>query len=144
MSINERVIPFKGLHRARCFNPASHPSIISKSFCLNCAETSYVYQHYLYRGQVRGAEKTLSLSSACPISRLLKDCKELHNSQRSPSCHIVRCLCRTSSGGRTRGARSSSAAIPPTDARRRIFSPKGAKPYLVRLRRYALEEGERL
>lgn len=81
MSIDEGVIPFKGRHRARCYNPSKPAKYHLKKFCLNCAETGFVYCHYFYGG--KGEKRPANLSaSAFPVCKLLESCPELDHSGR--------------------------------------------------------------
>jgi hypothetical protein len=81
MSIDEGVIPFKGRHRARCYNPSKPAKYHLKKFCLNCAETGFVYCHYFYGG--KGERRPAHISaSAFPVCTLLLACPELDHSGR--------------------------------------------------------------
>jgi hypothetical protein len=81
MSIDEGVIPFKGRHRARCYNPSKPAKYHLKKFCLNCAETGFVYCHYFYGG--KGEQRPANMSaSAYPVCKLLDACGELDGSGR--------------------------------------------------------------
>jgi hypothetical protein len=77
-SIDEAVIPWKGRHRARCYNPKKPAKYHLKKFSLNCADTGYVYCHYHYGGkdEMRPANVSASL---WPIKKLLEQCPDLHN-----------------------------------------------------------------
>lgn len=78
MSIDEGVIPFKGKHSARCFNPKKPFKYHLKKFMCNDAETGYCYRFYFYdgAGEVRPANMP---ATAWPVVNLLTPCTALHN-----------------------------------------------------------------
>jgi hypothetical protein len=51
ISVDEAVIPFKGRHRGRCYNPSKPAKYHFKTFAMNDAETGYQYHSYYYRGK---------------------------------------------------------------------------------------------
>jgi hypothetical protein len=77
-TIDEAVIPFKGRHKARCYNPNKPAKYHLKKFSLNCAKTGYVYAHYHYGGkdELRPAGVPASL---WPIKKLVDSCPDLHS-----------------------------------------------------------------
>jgi hypothetical protein len=81
MSLDEGVIPFKGRHRARCYNKAKPAKYHLKKFSLNCAKTGFAYCHYFYEGKAEKRPSHVS-ATAFPVWRLLRMCPELHNHQR--------------------------------------------------------------
>ena len=81
ISIDEGVIPFKGRHRARCYNPAKPAKYHLKKFCLNCAKTGYNYCHYFYEGKAEERPADTP-ATAWPIRKLLEMCPELHGKDR--------------------------------------------------------------
>jgi hypothetical protein len=81
MSIDEGVIPFKGKHRAKCYNPSKPAKYHIKKFCLNCAKTGYNYCHYFYEG--KGEERPDNVpATTWPVKKLLGMCPELHGKDR--------------------------------------------------------------
>ena len=77
-SIDEAVIPWKGRHKARCYNPKKPAKYHLKKFSLNCAATGYVYCHYHYAGKDERRPVGVS-ASVWPIKKLLDNCPALHN-----------------------------------------------------------------
>ena len=77
-SIDEAVIPFKGRHRARCYNPKKPAKYHLKKFSLNCAATGYVYCHYHYGGKDERRPPGVP-ASLWPIKKLVDQCQQLHN-----------------------------------------------------------------
>jgi hypothetical protein len=77
-SIDEAVIPWKGRHKARCYNPKKPAKYHLKKFSLNCAATGYVYCHYHYGGKDERRPANVS-ASLWPIKKLVDQCPELHN-----------------------------------------------------------------
>jgi len=77
-SIDEAVIPFKGRHRARCYNPKKPSKYHFKKFSLNCADTGYVYCHYHYGGKDERRPENVP-ASLWPIKKLVDQCPDLHN-----------------------------------------------------------------
>jgi hypothetical protein len=77
-SIDEAVIPFKGRHKARCYNPKKPAKYHLKKFSLNCAKTGYVYAHYHYGGKDERRPAGVS-ASLWPIKKLVDDCPDLHS-----------------------------------------------------------------
>lgn len=77
-SIDEAVIPWKGRHRARCYNPAKPAKYHFKKFSLNCAATGFVYCHYHYAGKDERRPANVP-ASLWPIKKLVDQCPSLHN-----------------------------------------------------------------
>jgi len=77
-SIDEAVIPWKGRHKARCYNPKKPAKYHLKKFSLNCAATGYVYCHYHYAGKDERRPPHVS-ASLWPIKKLVDQCPALHN-----------------------------------------------------------------
>lgn len=84
-SLDEGVIPFKGRHRAKCYNKAKPAKNHIKKFCFNCAKTGFNYRHYFYEGK----DETRSVgpdgptcATAWPVLKLLSGCPELFNHNR--------------------------------------------------------------
>ena len=81
MSLDEAVIPFKGHHRARCYNKNKPSKYHLKKFGLTCAKTGYNYAHYFYEG--KGEERPANIAATTwPIVKLLDACPELLNANR--------------------------------------------------------------
>jgi Transposase IS4 len=81
MSLDEAVIPFKGRHRARCYNKAKPAKYHLKKFGLTCAKTGYNYAHYFYQGKSETRPANVP-ATAWPIITLLDVCPELHQHNR--------------------------------------------------------------
>ena len=77
-SIDEAVFPWKGRHKARCYNPKKPAKYHLKKFSLNCAATGYVYCHYHYGGKDERRPANVS-ASLWPIKKLVDQCPDLHN-----------------------------------------------------------------
>ena len=77
-SIDEAVIPFKGRHKAKCYNPKKPAKYHLKKFSLNCAKTGYVYAHYHYGGKDEQRPEGIS-ASLWPIKKLVDGCQHLHD-----------------------------------------------------------------
>jgi hypothetical protein len=77
-SIDEAVIPWKGRHRARCYNPSKPAKYHFKKFALNCATTGYVYCQYHYAGKDERRPANVP-ASLWPIKKLVDQCPSLHN-----------------------------------------------------------------
>lgn len=77
-SIDEAVIPWKGRHRARCYNPKKPAKYNLKKFSLNCASTGYVYCYYHYTGKDERRPPNTP-ASLWPIKKLVDQCPELHH-----------------------------------------------------------------
>jgi hypothetical protein len=77
-SIDEAVIPWKGRHRARCYNPSKPAKYHFKKFSLNCAATGFVYCHYHYAGKDERRPANVP-ASLWPIKKLVDKCPSLHN-----------------------------------------------------------------
>ena len=71
-NIDEGCFPFKGRHKARCYNPSKPWKWHFKSFCLNCAITGYMMCFFMYQGR---DEKRPDGQTATeyPVLRLLSD-----------------------------------------------------------------------
>ena len=54
IDIDEQCFPFKGRHRARCFNPNKPWKFHFKNYCLNDARTCYTWNFFMYRGKDDG------------------------------------------------------------------------------------------
>jgi hypothetical protein len=76
-SIDEAVIPWKGKHKARCYNPKKPAKYHLKKFSLNCATTGYVYCHYHYGGKDERRPPGVP-ASVWPIKKLVDQCELLH------------------------------------------------------------------
>jgi len=76
-SIDEAVIPWKGKHRARCYNPKKPAKYHFKKFSLNCASTGFVYCHYHYGGKDEQRPAGVP-ASVWPIKKLVDQCEALH------------------------------------------------------------------
>ena len=76
MSADEAVVPFKGRHRARCYNPKKPAKYHLKKFGLNCAKTGYLYSFYYYEGKAEARPANIP-ATTYPICRLLDSCPEL-------------------------------------------------------------------
>ena len=50
-NVDEGVFPFKGRHRARCYNPGKPEKWHFKSYCLNCSVTGYLMNFFMYQGR---------------------------------------------------------------------------------------------
>ena len=81
MSADEGVVPFKGRHRARCYNPQKPSKYHLKKFGLNCAKTGYCYSFYYYEGKAEARPAHIP-ATTYPICKLLDQCPELHNANR--------------------------------------------------------------
>lgn len=77
-SVDEAVIPWKGRHKARCYNPKKPAKYHLKKFSLNCASTGYVYCHYHYAGKDERRPVNVP-ASLWPIKKLVDQCPDLHN-----------------------------------------------------------------
>ena len=77
-SIDEAVIPWKGKHKARCYNPKKPAKYHLKKFSLNCAATGYVYCHYHYGGKDERRPAGVP-ASVWPIKKLVDQCELLHD-----------------------------------------------------------------
>jgi hypothetical protein len=81
MSLDEAVIPFKGHHRARCYNKAKPAKYHLKKFSLTCAKSGYNYAHYFYQGKTEQRPAHIT-ATTFPVVKLLDMCPELHNHNR--------------------------------------------------------------
>jgi len=78
ISIDEGVIPFKGKHCARCFNPKKPFKYHLKKYMCNDSETGYCYRFYFYDGA--GEHRPLNMpATAWPVIKLLSTCTCLHH-----------------------------------------------------------------
>jgi hypothetical protein len=77
-SVDEAVIPFKGRHRARCYNPKKPAKYHLKKFSLNCSKTGFVYCHYHYGGKDEQRPAGVP-ASVWPIKKLVDQCQALHH-----------------------------------------------------------------
>lgn len=50
-NIDEQCCPMKGRHRCRCYNPNKPEKWHFKVYCLNCSNTGYISNFYLYQGK---------------------------------------------------------------------------------------------
>jgi hypothetical protein len=80
MSLDEAVIPFKGRHRARCYNKNKPSKYHLKKYGLMCAKTGYNYCSYFYGG--KNEQRGPVAASTWPIVMLLDNCPELHHDNR--------------------------------------------------------------
>jgi hypothetical protein len=81
MSVDEAVVPFKGRHRARCYNPQEPAKYHLKKFGLNCAKTGYLYSFYYYEGKTEDRPAHIP-ATTYPVVRLLDLSPELCNDNR--------------------------------------------------------------
>jgi hypothetical protein len=81
MSADEAVVPFKGRHRARCYNPQKPSKYHLKKFGLNCAKTGYCYSFYYYEGKAEKRPANIP-ATTYPICKLLDQCPELQGANR--------------------------------------------------------------
>ena len=51
LSVDEMCIFFKGRHRCRCYNPNKPNKWHLKAYCLNCADTGYLSNFFMYAGK---------------------------------------------------------------------------------------------
>jgi hypothetical protein len=51
IDVDEMCIGFKGRHRCRCYNPNKPNKWHLKAYCLNCADTGYLSNVFLYKGR---------------------------------------------------------------------------------------------
>ena len=77
LTIDEFTIPFKGRHRARCFNPKKPEKYHLKGFSLNEARTGYCIAFYMYRGRDEKRPKEIT-ATMWPMTALLGPRKSLH------------------------------------------------------------------
>jgi hypothetical protein len=77
-SIDEAVIPWKGRHKARCYNPSKPHKYHLKKFSLNCSATGYVFCHYHYAGKDERRPPHIP-ASLWPVQKLVDMCPKLHN-----------------------------------------------------------------
>jgi hypothetical protein len=78
ISVDEAVIPFKGRHKGRCYNPSKPAKYHFKTFAMNDAETGYQYHSYFYRGkeEARPAEVPATM---WPVVTMVRQSPEIHN-----------------------------------------------------------------
>jgi hypothetical protein len=77
-SIDEAVIPWKGRHKARCYNPKKPSKYHLKKFSLNCSSTGYVYCFYHYPGKDERRPAGCP-ATTWPIRKLIEQSLELHH-----------------------------------------------------------------
>jgi hypothetical protein len=79
ISIDEACIPWKGRHKARCYNPKKPHKFHFKKFMLNDSRTGYNYNFYYYGG--KGETRPEGMSASCwPVVSLLSSTSEsLHH-----------------------------------------------------------------
>jgi hypothetical protein len=70
ISIDEACIPWKGRHRARCYNPKKPHKFHFKKLMLNDSKTGYNYNFYYYGGKGEERPDTVS-ATTWPIVKLL-------------------------------------------------------------------------
>ena len=51
IDVNEMCIGFKGRHRCKCYNPHKPNKWHLKAFCLNCSDTGYLSNVFMYKGK---------------------------------------------------------------------------------------------
>jgi hypothetical protein len=72
ISIDEACIPWKGRHKARCYNPKKPHKFHFKKLMLNDSKTGYNYNFYYYGG--KGEQRPPKVAATCwPIMKLLSD-----------------------------------------------------------------------
>jgi hypothetical protein len=72
ISIDEACIPWKGRHKARCFNAKKPHKFHFKKLMCNDSKTGYNYNFYYYGG--KGEQRPAGVSATCwPIIKLLTD-----------------------------------------------------------------------
>jgi hypothetical protein len=70
VDVDEAVIPWKGRHKARCYNPKKPWKFHFKKFMLNDADTGYNYNFYYYGG--KDERRPADMPATCyPVVRLL-------------------------------------------------------------------------
>jgi hypothetical protein len=79
ISIDEACIPWKGRHKARCYNPKKPHKFHFKKFMLNDSASGYNYNFYYYGG--KGETRPEGMSASCwPVLSLLSSTTSpLHN-----------------------------------------------------------------
>lgn len=76
LSVDEMCIFFKGRHRCKCYNPRKPNKWHFKAFCLNCAQTGYLSNFFMYRG--RDEKRPVDVpATQYPVERLT-ECEDYH------------------------------------------------------------------
>jgi hypothetical protein len=70
VDIDEMSIYFKGRHRCKCYNPNKPEKWHFKAYCLNCAETGYLWNFFMYRGRDEERDENVS-ATLYPVVKLL-------------------------------------------------------------------------
>ena len=78
ISVDEAVIPFKGRHKGRCYNPSKPAKYHFKTYAMNDAGTGYQYHSYFYRGksEARPAEIPATM---WPVQTMVMQSPDIHN-----------------------------------------------------------------
>ena len=78
ISVDEAVIPFKGRHKGRCYNPSKPAKYHFKTYAMNDAETGYQYHSYYYRG--KDEERPADVPATMwPVVTMVEQSPEVHN-----------------------------------------------------------------
>jgi hypothetical protein len=78
ISIDEAVIPFKGRHRGRCYNPKKPAKYHFKTFAMNDADTGYQYHSYFYRGKEESRPADVP-ATMWPVVTMVQASPEIQN-----------------------------------------------------------------
>jgi hypothetical protein len=78
ISVDEAVIPFKGRHKGRCYNPSKPAKYHFKTYAMNDADTGYQYHSYYYRGkeETRPADVPATM---WPVVTMVMQSPDVHN-----------------------------------------------------------------
>jgi hypothetical protein len=96
--IDEQCIPWKGRHMFKCYNPNKPAKWHLKVYALNCADTSYQMNFFMYQGRDEDRPQGMA-ATVFPIWNLLKDRSHWHKNMilyidNSYSSIAVVTLCR--------------------------------------------------
>ncbi len=78
ISVDEAVIPFKGRHKGRCYNPSKPAKYHFKTFAMNDAETGYQYHSYFYRGKEEARPADVP-ATMWPVVTMVRQSPEVHH-----------------------------------------------------------------
>jgi hypothetical protein len=79
ISVDEAVIPFKGRHKGRCYNPSKPAKYHFKTFAMNDAETGYQYHSYFYRGKDEARPAEIPAVTMWPVVTMVTQSPDIHN-----------------------------------------------------------------
>jgi hypothetical protein len=79
ISIDEACIPWKGRHKARCYNPKKPNKFHFKKFMLNDSRSGYNYNFYYYGGKGEERPEGVTASSWPVVSLLSSTTSSLHH-----------------------------------------------------------------